>query len=60
VCVCVSVIHMYPICKESKSIEVGECLLSFGVESFVFHFATQKYKDKDIQNFNLACCFVWV
>jgi len=26
-------------------IEFGECLLSFGAESFVFQFAIQKYKD---------------
>jgi len=26
-------------------IEVRECLLSFGAESFVFQFAIQKYKD---------------
>jgi len=32
--------------------------LSFGAESFVFHFAVQKYKDEGIQNF--ASCFVWV
>jgi len=23
-------------------------------------FAIQKFKDKKIQNFNFACCFVWV
>jgi len=28
-----------------------ECLLSFGAESFVFQFAIQKFKDKDIQNY---------
>jgi len=27
-----------------EQIEVRECLLSFGAESFVFHFAIQKYK----------------
>jgi len=26
-------------------IEVGECVLSFGAESFVFQFAVQKFKD---------------
>jgi hypothetical protein len=30
--------------SRSKS---GKCLLLFGVESFVFQFANQKYKDKD-------------
>jgi hypothetical protein len=27
---------------------------------FVFQAADQKYKDKGIQNYNFACCFVWV
>jgi len=32
--------------EEIKSrLKVSECLLSFGAESFVFQFATQKYKD---------------
>jgi hypothetical protein len=26
----------------------------------VFHFAIQKFKDYDTQNYNVACCFVWV
>jgi len=31
--------------EETKSrFEVRQCLLSFGAESFVFQFATQKYK----------------
>ena len=38
-------------------------MLSFGVESFVFQFAIQKYKDRDIQNYNFACslygCETW-
>jgi len=29
-------------------------------ESFVFQFAIQKFKDWDLQNYNFACCFVWV
>jgi hypothetical protein len=29
-------------------IDVGECLLLFGAESFVFQFAIQKSKDQDI------------
>jgi len=44
--------------RNSKQIEVKECLLSFGAESFVFQFAIQKFKAKDIQNYNFACCFV--
>ena len=35
-------------------------LLSFGTESFVVQFASQKYKDYDIKNYKFACCFVWV
>jgi len=27
---------------------------------FVFQFATQKCKYRDIQHYNLNCCFVWV
>ena len=30
--------------SQEEQIEVGECLLSFGAESFVFQFAIQKYK----------------
>ena len=38
-----------------------EYLLTFSAESFVFQFAIQKYKDKDIQNDNFYCDFecVW-
>jgi len=32
----------------------------FGAESFVLQFAVQKFQDYDIQNYNSACCFVWV
>jgi hypothetical protein len=46
---------------EIKSrLNLGECLLSFGAGSSVFQFAIQKYKDKDIQNYSFACCFIWV
>jgi len=31
--------------EEKEQIEVRECLLSFGAESFVFQFAIQKFKD---------------
>ena len=34
--------------EEFKRIEVRECLLLFGTESFVFQFAIQKVKDQDI------------
>jgi hypothetical protein len=33
---------------QEKQIEVRECLLSFGAESFVFQVAIQKLKDQDI------------
>jgi hypothetical protein len=36
--------------------QVGECLLSFGGESFVFQVAIQKYKDLGIQNRSFTCC----
>ena len=32
-------------------------LLSFGAESFVFQFVTQKYKDQDTKDYNFACFF---
>jgi len=35
-------------------------ILSFGAESSVFQFATQKYKDGIVQNYKFARCFVWV
>jgi len=31
--------------EQEEQIEVGECLLSFDEESFVFQFAIQKYMD---------------
>jgi len=31
--------------RNKEQTEVGECLLSFGAESFVFQFANQKLKD---------------
>jgi len=31
--------------RNSEQLEVKECLLSFGAESFVLQFAIQKYKD---------------
>jgi hypothetical protein len=35
-------------------------LLSLSAESDAFQFATQKYKDYDIRDYNFASCFVWV
>jgi len=34
--------------KELSIIEVGERLLLFGAESFLFQFAIQKFKDQDL------------
>jgi len=42
--------------EDSEQIEVGECLLFFGAESFVFQFAIQIVKDQDIQKYNIALC----
>ena len=46
--------------NNNNMIEVGEFLLLFGAESFIFQFAIQKVKDQDIQNCNIAPCSVWV
>jgi hypothetical protein len=35
--------------KKLKEIEINECLLKFGAESFVFQSYIQKYKDQDIR-----------
>ena len=43
-----------------EEIRSREFLLSFGEESLIFQFAIQKFKDKDIQNYYYAFCFVWV
>jgi len=29
-------------------------------QSFVLEFAVQRYKDQDVQNCNMPCCFIWV
>ena len=34
-------------------------MLSFGAKSCVLQFATQKFKNWDIQSYNIALCFVW-
>jgi len=33
---------------QEEQIEVGECLLLFSAESFIFQFAIQKVEDQDI------------
>jgi len=40
--------------RNKEQIEVRECLLLFGAESFVFQFAIQKFKGQDTQNHNFA------
>jgi hypothetical protein len=40
-------------------ISVGYVVL-FGAESFAFQFATQKFKDQDVSNYNFARGPVWV
>ena len=30
------------------------------VQNLVFQFAIQKFKDQDTENYNFACCFVWM
>jgi len=35
--------------------KISECLLLFGAESSVFHFATENFKDYNIQKYNFAC-----
>jgi len=44
----------------SVLIELRECLLTFGPESFVFQFYTQKCKNLYIQKYGFASCFIWV
>jgi len=44
----------------SKQTVLMECLLSFGAQTFVLQFVVQHYKDYDTQNYNVACCNVWV
>ena len=46
--------------RNEEQIEVTKCLLLFDAESFVFQVRIQKFKDQDIKNYNLACCFVWL
>ena len=40
--------YMFRSCKVIISIEVGECLLLFGAESFIFQFDIQNVKGQDI------------
>jgi len=44
--------------QKSIQKEVREFLLSFGAESFVFQFAIQKFKDEDVQNYNVSLSFI--
>jgi hypothetical protein len=42
---------------ESIYTELWECLLPFGPSSLVFHFALQKYKRKNMHNYNFGPFF---
>ena len=46
--------------KTKSRLKLGNALLPLGAEPFVFQSAVQTYKHQDIQNYNFACCFVWV
>jgi hypothetical protein len=40
--------------------EVWELLLPPGPDSFALQLAIQKHEDQHTQNYNFACCFIWV
>jgi len=46
--------------QNSIAEEVKSRLRSGNAEYFVFQVAIQKFKDKDIREYNFFCCFVWV
>jgi len=46
--------------KKLEQIEVREGLLSLSAKSFVFQFTIKKFQHIDMENYNLACFFVWV
>jgi hypothetical protein len=46
--------------RSSEQIEVRQCLLSFGAESFVFQFAVQKIQGLRYKELILPVSFVWV
>ena len=48
------------ICFNSIVEEIKSRLRSGSAECFVFKVAIQKFKDQGIENYNFACCFVWV
>ena len=45
-------------CGNCEQTGIGECLLSFTAESFLFQFAGQKHEDWGIKNYNFASSFV--
>ena len=46
--------------RNSEQMEIRECFLSLGAESFVFQFSIQNFKDQDIQKYKFARRPVWV
>jgi len=47
--------------EEIKSrLKSGNVCYYSGSESSVFQLSIKKFKDKDVQNYNFACFFVWV
>ena len=57
---CVRSFYCGALLYKKEQIEVGECLLSFGADLLSSSLLPKKYKAYDIQNYNFACCFVWV
>jgi hypothetical protein len=43
-----------------KPIEARNAYYLAAQNLFDFKFSFQKHKDESIQNYNFACCFVWV
>jgi hypothetical protein len=40
--------------------QIGEGLLPFGPQFFDFSSSVYEYKDRTIENYNVACYFVWL
>jgi hypothetical protein len=50
----------YMLAEMEEEVQFRECVPPFGPEPFTFLFAIEKHKSQIIQNYNFACCFVWV
>jgi hypothetical protein len=46
--------------RKGKKTEKRQDKMAVVEENVVFQSAIKKFKDQDTQNFNFACCFVWV